>query len=46
MFKMGNAMLIDGSVERTDPLIFTTMPDSKFSCCSKTTPVEEESELS
>ena len=46
MFKAGNAVPIDGSVRRTDPVIFTTMPDSEFSCCSKTTPVEEESELS
>ena len=46
MFKTGNDTLTDGSVRRTDPLIFTTMPASACSCCSKTSPVELESELS
>ena len=30
MFKAGNAVPIDGSVKRTDPVIFTTMPDSEL----------------
>ena len=46
MFKTGSTALIEGSVERTEPsVMFTTMPDSKLSCCKNITAVELESEL-
>ena len=46
MFKTGSATLMEGSVERTDLFVISTVKlDSKFNCCRKMTPAKQESKL-